>query len=78
MIYPWAVVYREFPTEALIVGAPFLGVIVIGYVYEWYSGSLDWVRSSVNTSVKGTGPGNLSELARTDPQVLEEQGLAHG
>lgn len=77
LIYPWAVVYREFPTEALVVGAPFLGVIIVGYAYEWYSGSLDWVRSSVNTSVKGSaGAYDMASLARTDPQVLEEKGLA--
>jgi len=75
LIYPWAVVYRQAPVEALILGVPFLGLVVIGYAYEWYSGSLDWVRSSINTSIKGTAGGvDMALLARRDPEVLEDQG----
>ena len=72
LIYPWAVIYREFPTEALVLGIPFLGIIVIGYAYEWYSGSLDWVRSSVNTSV-GASNVDMAALARRDPEMLQDQ-----
>ena len=70
LIYPWAVVYRQFPLEALVLGTPFLAVVIIGYAYEWYSGSLDWVRSSVNTSVKGTAGVDMGTLARRDPEAL--------
>ncbi len=72
LIYPWAVIYREFPAEALLLGLPFLGVIVVGYAYEWYAGSLEWVRSSVTTSIKGASAVDMATLARRDPQVLEE------
>jgi hypothetical protein len=72
LIYPWAVVYREFPEVALVLGLPFLGIVVIGYVYEWYSGSLDWVRSSVTTSFKGVGDVDMAALARRDPEALED------
>ena len=74
LIYPWGVVYRELPFEALVLGAPFLGIVVIGYAYEWYSGSLDWIRSSVNTSFKGTRGMDMATLARRDPETLEEEG----
>ncbi len=77
LIYPWAVVYRQFPLEALVLGAPFLAVVIIGYVYEWYSGSLDWVRSSVNTSIKGTAGVDMAALARRDPETLNEQTAAN-
>ncbi len=73
LIYPWAVVYRQFPTEALVLGAPFLGIIIIGYAYEWYSGSLDWVRSSVNTTLQSRSRFDMAALARRDPEVLEDQ-----
>ena len=73
MIYPWAVVYREMPLVALVLGAPFIGIVIIGYAYEWYSGSLDWVRSSINTSVKGTSGINMHQLARRDPEVIEDE-----
>lgn len=52
LIYPWAIVFRQIPLEALVLGLPFLGIIIIGYAYEWHSGSLEWVRSSINTSLK--------------------------
>lgn len=78
LIYPWAVVFREFPIEALVLGSPFLAFVIIGYVYEWYSGSLDWVRSAVQTSAVGQAGQDLSAAARRDPEVLENQaaGLA--
>ena len=72
MTYPWAAVFRQFPVQALIVGLPFLAIIIIGFAYEWYSGSLDWVRSAVNTSIRGTGHVDMKSLARRDPEVLEE------
>ncbi len=75
LIYPWAVIFREHTAEALVVGLPFILIVVVGYAYEWYAGSLDWVRSSVNTSYAATrhGGADLSELARRDPEALEDQ-----
>lgn len=81
LIYPWAVVFRDNPGAVLALGAPFIGIIVVGYAYEWYSGSLDWVRSSVNTSFKGTRGIDMASLARRDPEALKDEasGLAgHG
>lgn len=76
LIYPWAVVYRQFPLEALVLGTPFLAIVIIGYAYEWYSGSLDWVRSSINTSVKGTAGVDMASLARRDPEALADEAEA--
>lgn len=73
LIYPWAVIFREVPGPALVLGAPFLGIVVVGYVYEWYSGSLDWVRSSINTSFKGTAGTDMSSLARRDPEAAADE-----
>lgn len=73
LIYPWAVVFREHSFEAMIVGLPFILIIVVGYVYEWYAGSLDWVRSSVNTSFGGTSATELQSLSRRDPEALENE-----
>ena len=75
LIYPWAVVYRQFPTEALILGIPFVGIIVVGFAYEWYCGSLDWVRSSINTSYRSAAGINMAELARRDPETLADQSV---
>ena len=73
LVYPWAVVFREIPMVALVLGAPFLLVVVVGYAYEWYSGSLDWVRSSVNTTFKGTRGIDMAKLARREPGALEDE-----
>lgn len=73
LIYPWAAVYREMPHAALLAGIPFIGVIIVGFAYEWYSGSLDWVRSSVNTSIKSDGAVNMASLARRDPEALADE-----
>jgi len=81
LIYPWAVVFRDAPGAVLALGAPFIGIIVVGYAYEWYSGSLDWVRSSINTSFKGTNGIDMASLSRRDPEALKDEvsGLAgHG
>ena len=73
LIYPWAVVFRDYPLEAIVVGLPFMAVVIIGYAYEWYSGSLDWVRSSINTSLRGTRGPDLAALSRRDPEALEDE-----
>lgn len=79
LIYPWSVVFRQFPTEALVLGLPFLGIVVIGYAYEWYSGSLDWVRSSVTTSIgASSGFVDMAALARRDPELLEDEAAESG
>ncbi len=43
-LYPWAVVFRSeamfFFLEMLI----FLGILLVGYVYVWRMGALDWSR----------------------------------
>ena len=74
LVYPWAVVFREVPLVAIVLGTPFLAIVIIGFAYEWYSGSLDWVRSAVNTSYKGTAGVDMASLARRDPNVVEDQG----
>ena len=76
LMYPWAVIYRQVPTEALILGLPFLVIVIIGYVYEWYSGSLDWVRGSVVTGYKGTAGVDMASIARRDPEALEDEATA--
>jgi NADH-quinone oxidoreductase subunit A len=86
LIWPIAVIFRDNAGPALAIAGVFMALILIGYVYEWYSGSLDWIRSSVNTqtggrvgSVSGARLGTIAasaaearRLARRDPELLEE------
>ena len=39
---PWAVVYRQMGLYALAVMAVFTVILLVGYVYEWRRGGLEW------------------------------------
>ncbi len=41
-LYPWAVVYRTLGTLGLVEMGVFLGVLMVGFVYAWANGALDW------------------------------------
>lgn len=41
-LYPWAVIYRHLGLLGLVEMGMFLGVLVIGYIYVWDNGALDW------------------------------------
>jgi NADH-quinone oxidoreductase subunit A len=39
--YPWAVVLRQLKLFGLLEMGVFMGLVVIGYLYEWKKGGLD-------------------------------------
>jgi NADH-quinone oxidoreductase subunit A len=41
-LFPWAVVLDEIGWFGYLAMAVFLGVLVIGFVYEWMKGALEW------------------------------------
>jgi NADH-quinone oxidoreductase subunit A len=41
-LVPWAVVFRELGWFGMIAMAIFLGILVIGFIYEWKKGALEW------------------------------------
>ncbi len=41
-LFPWAVVLDEIGTFGLVAMAVFLAVLVIGFIYEWKRGALEW------------------------------------
>jgi len=46
-LYPWVLLYREFVADgralfALGEMAAFVGVLVVGFVYVWKKGGLEW------------------------------------
>ena len=44
-LVPWAFIYREFLANNIEIVAPilvFIGVIVVGFLYEWKKGALEW------------------------------------
>ena len=43
-LFPWAVVFKEIGILALIEVMIFLGILIVGFVYVWRKGDLDWVK----------------------------------
>ena len=41
-VFPWAVVFRELGVFGLVEMGVFLGLLVIGFVYVWKKGALEW------------------------------------
>lgn len=41
-LFPWAVVLKEIGMYGFVAMMIFLGVLVIGFIYEWKKGALEW------------------------------------
>lgn len=41
-LFPWAVVLQEIGLSGFIAMLIFLAVLVIGFIYEWMKGALEW------------------------------------
>ena len=44
-LYPWAVTFRDFADDKIFVLGEmgvFLGILVLGFVYVWKRGALEW------------------------------------
>ena len=41
-VFPWALVFRELGVFGLVEMGVFLGLLVIGFVYVWKRGALEW------------------------------------
>jgi len=41
-LFPWAVVLEEIGVFGYVAMVIFLGILVIGFIYEWMKGALEW------------------------------------
>ncbi|MEJ1356013.1 MAG: NADH-quinone oxidoreductase subunit A [Candidatus Sedimenticola sp. (ex Thyasira tokunagai)] len=41
-LFPWAIVLDKIGMVGLIAMTVFLGILVIGFIYEWKKGALEW------------------------------------
>ncbi len=41
-LYPWAVIYRSLGIVGLVEMGIFLGILMVGYIYAWDNGALEW------------------------------------
>ena len=42
-LFPWAVIYDKLLWFGFIEMAIFLGILIVGYIYAWKKGALEWV-----------------------------------
>ena len=43
-LFPWAVVFKDIGLLAFIEVMIFLSILVVGFIYVWMKGDLDWVK----------------------------------
>ena len=41
-LFPWAIVLADIGVFGLVAMGIFLGILVIGFIYEWKKGALEW------------------------------------
>jgi NADH-quinone oxidoreductase subunit A len=41
-LFPWAIVLQEIGLFGFVAMMVFLGILVVGFVYEWMKGALEW------------------------------------
>ncbi len=41
-LFPWAIVLQEIGWFGLVAMFVFLGILVVGFIYEWKKGALEW------------------------------------
>jgi NADH-quinone oxidoreductase subunit A len=41
-LFPWAIVLRDLGWFGVVAMAVFLGILVVGFIYEWKKGALEW------------------------------------
>ena len=41
-LFPWAVALRRIGAFGLVSMGVFLGILVVGFIYEWRKGALEW------------------------------------
>ena len=41
-LFPWAIVLNEIGTTGLVAMGIFLLILIVGFIYEWKKGALEW------------------------------------
>ncbi len=60
-LFPWAVVYKELGWLAFVEMAIFLLILIVGLIYVWKKGDLDWVKYKVKY-----GQGRYKKLTKEE------------
>ena len=41
-LFPWAIAFHKLGLSGLLAMALFLGLLLLGFIYEWKKGALEW------------------------------------
>ena len=66
ILFPWALIYKDFGFYGFAVGIIFLLVLTLGMAYEWRKGDLEWARPQPKAPV-------LDELLKKKPVTAEKK-----
>ncbi|OGU33803.1 MAG: NADH-quinone oxidoreductase subunit A [Ignavibacteria bacterium GWB2_35_6b] len=66
LLFPWALIYKDFGFYGFAVGIIFLLVLTLGMAYEWRKGDLEWARPQPKAPV-------LDELLKKKPVTAEKK-----
>lgn len=44
LLYPWVITFRENGWKGILTMAPFMALLVVGLLYEWRKGAMEWER----------------------------------
>ena len=77
LLFPWALVYQDFGWYAFWAMIIFVGLILIGFVYEIGKGNLEWDVPEPKTSRYEEGVGVVEDYHNRDPvdfkaELIEE------
>jgi NADH-quinone oxidoreductase subunit A len=71
-LFPWALVFRELGMFAFVEMAVFIGILIVGYVYVWAKGDLDWDKPSPIVPQYIPGVGVVSEEISHMNEIVED------
>ena len=43
-LFPWAAAFDKLGTQGFVAALIFIGILVIGFVYDWAKGALEWAK----------------------------------
>jgi NADH-quinone oxidoreductase subunit A len=63
-LFPWALIFKQMGWFAIAEMFTFLGILLVGYIYVWAKGDLDWARPKPYVA-------RLKDVVMMRPQVSE-------
>jgi NADH-quinone oxidoreductase subunit A len=67
-VYPWAMALRELGWNGFALMAIFFAILLVGYVYEWRKGVLDWGHPAEEFEIAGAAGARVEAPPGALPQ----------